>query len=386
MAVHFALSDFVTGGPIIDLPINEGASWASPLNRPDAVSCVIDMRNPDALALDLPAASEPNKTILSARTDDDVFLAWGIIGDGDRVWDEDARELTLSASGVSAAGYFGRTIIAPASALTAPLITLDAEGYPVVNPALDTNLSGWSLGTIGKKLVAQRLAFPGAPTIFDLPADQAGTHERSYLFSGLKSIGKALDDLTNVENGPDFAFDAYRDTDGISLRAVMRHGSEAEPRIGTDVGSWSLGEGSPITGLSITDALTAGASAGWMSAGKTSGAPILSRVLNSVMISRGYPPFDIVDTSHNDVSDQSTLDAYNRQNVADAASVARDLTFYVRGDARPSLGEYRSGDTATLDVPEGHPWHRAGIPIRITSIGGDETGETVEIGCVILDG
>ena len=82
---------------------------------------------------------------------------------------------------------------------------------------------------------------------------------------------------------------------------------------------------------------------------------------------------------------QATLDAYNAENVAGAQTATRSLSFSVRADATPALGAYRPGDTMTLDVPDGHPWFTTAIPIRITSISGDEAGLTVKIGCVILD-
>lgn len=383
--VTYALADFVTGGPILDLPVMEGASWASQLNRADAVSCSVDLNDDDAKRLDLRSATEPNKTILLARTDDDFILAWGLIGDDGRTWNEDEMTLDLSATGIWSS-WLGQNIIAPASALTAALITLDAEGYPVVNPALDTSLAGWSHGTLGKKLVAQLLAWPGAPLVFDLPADEPGTRTQTWTFASMKRVGAALDDLVKQEDGPDFAFDAQRAPDGISLRYVMRHGSEATPRIGTNVGVWALGEGSPITGLKTTDAVAAGASVGWMTAGKQAGAALVSRVRNEAMIAAGYPPLSVVDTTHSDVSVQATLDSYNAANMQDAATVTRDLSFTVRGDATPGLGGYRPGDTVALDIPKGHPWLPAGpLPIRITSMSGDETGIDVKIGCVILD-
>jgi hypothetical protein len=381
--VSYALADFVTGGPILDLPVKEGASWGAQLNRPDTVSCSVDMNDPDVLALDLRSSSEPNKTLLIARTDDDTILAWGLIGDDGREWDEDSRTLSLSATGVLSS-FFGKTIIAPSAAKTDSLITLDGEGYPVVNPALNSSYAGLSLGSIGKRLVAARLAFPGAPTVFDLPADEIGTRERAYLFASMKSIGSALGDLTGVENGPDFAFEARRGA-GLGLRYLMRHGSEANPRIGSDAGSWHLGEGSPITGLKVKDAIAAGASAGWMTAGKQAGAALISRVLNPAPLAAGYPPLDLVDTSHSDVSVQATLDAYNTENMRDAGTATRDLSFTVRADATPALGSYRPGDTMMIDIPDGHPWLTTSIPIRITSISGDEAGLDVKIGCVILN-
>ena len=384
--ISYGLADFVSGGPIVDLPVMKGATWGAQLNRPDELSCKIDLRDPDALALDLRSASEPNKTIMIARTDDDIILAWGLIPDDGREWDEDKQVLSLSATGIGSA-YFGKTIIAPVAALTASLTVPDPDGpgLTIVNPALDTTLSGWSHGTIMKKLVAQRLAWPGAPTVFDLPADEPGTRTQTYTFASLKSIGSALDDLVKQEDGPDFAFDAQRAPDGLSLRYVMRHGSELTPRIGSDVGVWSLGPMSPITGLKVKDAVGAGASVGWMTAGKQAGSALVSRIRNTALLAAGYPPFDVVDTSRSDVSVQATLDSYNAANVADAATTIRDLSFSVRADASPALGAYRPGDRVVLDVPDGHPWHVRSIPIRITSISGDERGKSVKIGCVILD-
>lgn len=381
--ITFGVADFVSGRPLGDLPVNAGAEWAAQLNRADALSCSVGLRNPEARSLDLRAITEPNKTVLFARNDDDVILAWGLIPDDGRTWDETTQTLSLRATGVLAS-YFGKTIIGPAAALTAPLLVDMIGGVKTPNPALDTNLSGWSHGTIGKKLVAQRLAWPGAPQTFDLPADQPGTRMQNYPFARFKFIGSALTDLTTQEGGTDFAFDAVRAADGMTLRFPMRHGSEAVPRIGTYAGSWSLGGETPITGFTITDAVAAGPSAAWMSAGRESDNVIFSRMLNPAAITaNGYPPMDVVDTSHGDVSLQTTLDSYAAELIRDAATTTRDLSFSVQADAAPSLGQYRPGDTMTIDVPSNHPWHTAAIPIRLTSISGDETGKTIKIGCVI---
>lgn len=385
-SVSFGLADFVSGGPILDLPVMEGATWNVQLNRPDAISCSIDMRDPDALKLDLRSSTEPMKTVIVAYNADDVMLAWGLIPEeGGRTWNNDDKTLDLVATGVQSS-YFGSTVIAPASVLTAPLTIIGPDGYPIVNPTLDTTLSGWSHGTIGKKLIQQRLAFPGAPTVFDLPPDEPGTREQTYLLGSMKTIGAALDDLTKQEGGPDFAFDAVRASNGLGLRYVVRHGSEAKPRLGTDVGSWNIGgPKSPITGLKISDAAAAGASLGLMTSGKQGGAALVSRVRNTALVASGYPPFDIVDTSRSDVTVQATLDGYNRENMADAEHTIFDLDFSVEGDASPSIGQYRPGDIVNLDPPDKHPWITDSIRIRIMSVSGDETGKKLKIGCVILD-
>lgn len=382
--ISYALLDFVTGGPILDLPVRKGADWSSQLGRADALSCSVNLRDAENAGLDLRAATEPNKTLMIARTDDDVILAWGLIGDDGREWDEDKKRVTLTAAGIEDT-WLGRNPIAPATALTAALTVLDDEGFRIPNPALDTTISGVSHGTIGKRLVEQLLAWPGAPTVFDLPADEPGTREQSYSFASFKSVGSALADLTKQEHGPDFAFRAQRSGDGLTLRYAMIHGSEAEPRIGTHVGRWPIGGLSPVTGLKISDAVAAGAAFGWMSSGKQSADVLMSRVIDAQRVADGYPPISIIDTSHSDVTVQKTLDSYNRENVADAGSAIRDLSFKVRADAAPSLGNYAPGDMVTLDAPEGHPWLDRETEIRITSISGDEVSKSVSIGCVILD-
>lgn len=387
--VSYALADFVTGGPIVDLPVLEGASWAALLNRPDSVECTVDLNDEDALALDLRSASEPKKTVLLARTDDDIVLAWGVIDD--REWNEDEHTLALSASGVRSS-FFGHAIVGPASARTAPLTVVDPNNptLTIVNPALNTTVTGFSLGTIGKRLVAARLAWPGAPGVypagpFVLPADEAAARTKSYEFAGFKRIDGALSDLSNLENGPDFAFDGQRAPDGLSLLYVMRHGTEAAPRIGTRVGVWSLGPESPITGLTITDNGDDMGAAAWLTAGKSQGKALVARQLNPAFLAAGYPPLDIVDTSHNDVTEQATLDSYAREYLAYGSTPERSLSFSVRGDATPGLGGFRPGDTIDIDVPDNHPYLTKGFRVRITSIEGDETGLTLKIGCVILD-
>lgn len=385
--VTYALSDFVTGGALTDLPVMKGATWDAQLNRPDSLSCKVDLNDPDVRALDLRSTSEPNKTVLSARTDDGFVLAWGLIGDDGRDFDDDSRTLTLTAQGVNGE-FFDRIPVMPAAALTGALTVKGLDGYDIPNPAFDTTVSNVSHGTIGKRLVQQYLGWPGAPAApFILPGDEPGFRTQTYTFASMKSLRSALDDLVKQEGGPDFAFDAAITPSGLGLSYIMRHGSEAVPRLGTDVGVWSLGgQESPISGLKYNEAVAGGVSLGLMTAGKSSAAVLISRVSNPAPLANGYPPMAVVDTSRSDVALQATLDAYNRVNVAEGERPILDATFTVRGDASPRLGQYRPGDRVVLDPPSDHPWFTAPISIRIMSMSGDESGKDATIGCVILDG
>ena len=375
--VTYSLADFRTGGPILDLPVMEGAKWAAQLNRADTLSCTVDMRSAETLSLDLRAASEPKKTVLFARTDADVVLAWGLVDD-DREWDEDARTLSLSGKGVWTS-YFGKALIGPASALTAPLVVGGVE-----NAALNTLLSGYALGGLGVKLVEQRLTWPGSPT-FILPAAEVGPYTEAYAFASLKTVGSALLDITNRENGVDFALDARRASNGLNLEYVMRAGTAAAPGVGRDAGGWALGNDSPVTGLVVSDSATDVATAAWLVGGRSSGSFVMSRALNAAMItSDGYAPLDYVDTSRGTVTVQETLDGYARAAAAYARGANRSVSFSVRGDTSPLLGSYRPGDTMTLSPPDNHPWLTADLKVRVTSISGDETGDVVKIGCITI--
>lgn len=375
MAVNFGIADFRTGDRVVDLPVLAGASWAAMLNKPDELSCTIDLRDPDVLALDPTSTTEPKKTVLFAEAPNGAILAWGVISE--REWDEDARTLDLTASG--GWQYFNQRIIAPAAAESGTIVLPDGK----VTEVFDTKYAGTTLGSIGIELVAQALDWPGAPLAFDLPAPDDGDHE-SELFRlvDFKTVGEAITDLTKREDGPDFAFDARRADNGIALVYRLRVG---DPYFGDDVGSWPLGgPASPISGFKVTDDGGDIATHVWMQAGRTDSKVLVARSINTDLRDvSGYPVLDMVDTAHTDVTLQGTLDAYAAENAARASKVSRELKFKVKGNASLALGQYRPGDWVRIDVPDRHPYLRGDVPIRLLSIAGDETGTDVTIGCVV---
>lgn len=382
MAVTFGLANYNTGDQILDLPIMPGASWSAMLNKPDALSCKIDMRDADVLALDIPSATEPKLTVLFAQNDDGGILAWGVISD--REWDDDARELTVNASG--AGQYWNQRIIAPPTAESGEIILPDGS----VSTAFDTDVDDVTLGSIGVALVEQALDWPGAPSSYVLPAPVAdpGRKSGTYRLVDFKRVGAALADLTKRVGGPDFAFDARRDGTGLALEFVMRAGN---PLLGRPVGSWPVGgPASPVSGLKVTDDGGAIATHVWMQAGKTDSKVIIARAQNDALLDLAkYPVLDLVDTTHTDVTEQATLDDYAEENALMASRVARKISFSVRGDGGEgegglALGQYRPGDWASLDVAAGNPYLGEGlIDLRITSMSGDETGQSIAIGCEI---
>lgn len=397
MTVTYGLANFVTGALYPDLPITAGCSWASILNGTDALEAKVDIRDPDVLGLDIMSVTEPKKTVLFAEVSGrgGTFLAIGVIGE--RGLDEDGNTFSIQATGLRY--YWDQRIIGRPAAATAALVKPDGSA----NAALDVALSGLDLGSIGLELIRMGLSWPGATMPFVLPASRAGTSVRNYAFLDLGLIGDALDNLTGVINGPDFMFEGRRvaDTSTASIEYPVRAGTADSPMVGRYIGSWPFGgPTSPVVSFPFKDDGSTIASASWATAGRTDSKVVASRSLNPELVTdAGYPPLDVVDTSHSDVSEQGTLDGYADENADRGLGLDRSFTLKVRGDTRigeggvldenaapvgPMLGDYRPGDYVAVDVQD-HPVLPDGlVDLRILSIKGDETGDVVDLDVMVV--
>lgn len=378
MAVRFGVADFITGRVIATLPVMGGASWAVMLNKADALSCSIDLRDPGARALDIMSITEPLKHVLFAETEYGDILAWGQIGE-DREYDADDRVLTLHAEG--GWSYFDNLATLNASAAGAQLTV---GGVP--QSQYDSQFLGSTLSGLVARFVRQALEWPGSPTTFVVPADEAGSSRRQYAAIDLKPVGEVLSDLTEVEGGPDIAFDARYRSDGRTLEFPVRIGRGSNPLLGSNVGEWGYGgDQSVVSKLKLTGRESLATDV-FMVAGKSQSTTLSSHALNrSLSTMQGYPPRHLIDTSRTNVNEQDTLDAYAREQQAYASRSARELSFTVRADATPALGQYRPGDAVSLVIGRGDPViSERTILVRITGFSGNEVSDEVPITCSII--
>lgn len=397
MSVTYGLADFTTGRILPTLPVTEGCSWAAILGKPDALEARLVVTDPDVRALNVMSITEPKKTVLFAAISGSrgTFLAAGLIAE--RGLEDDDVTFTVRATGLRY--YWHQRIIGRPEAKSSNLTNADGSA----NTALDVTLSGLSLAGIGVELMRTALSWPGATSIpFVLPASEKGAATRSYAFLDTKLVGEALDDLTNVIDGPDFAVEARR-VNGTSTSRIeypVRAGDQGDPMIGRYVGSWPYGGPvSPVVSFPFVDDGEALVTAQWAIAGRTDSKVLASRALNDNLLSFGYPPLDAVDMEHSDVSVQSTLDDYAREGAYRGYVVDRSYTLKVRGDTRidgegamsssapslgPMLGDYRPGDFVAVDIVD-HPVLPDGIvDLRILSMQGDETGDVVELDVMVV--
>lgn len=358
------LFDTLTGELIEELnPLD--ASWSVGVNEPEDVEASFDLNDPDVRDLDLRNLATPWKTCLAMR----VGTRWYGGPIQEPAYTSDSGELTLKARGIGS--YFRRRLVLPPSAETGSLVM--ADGMP--NPAFDTTISNVDLGTIAKRLVEQACAWSGAGLPVTYEADRVGAATRTYVAVDFKNLGEALDDLTQVVNGPDIRFE-LRETGVNSFGWFMRTGTEGSPRLTSPtIHSWDLGADDPAaSGLVVDVDPSRMADIQWGAAGRDDDRVMVARARSTSLRDAGFPLMEDVDTSRTNISEQATLNGYANEALRVSGRAAQFWSFDARPDMAPFPDEYWPGDDAEL-VVERDPWIPDGVyQRRISALSGDLTG------------
>ncbi|MBQ9917344.1 MAG: hypothetical protein IJO71_09110 [Microbacterium sp.] len=189
------------------------ASFELPLNRDGSldISVALPMVDPiTGVSVDLPNILVPGRDFLGwveKRGDVETIIEAGPIWGDPFNFPAQSR---IVASGLWS--YFDHRYVLPVLA-------------PGQLPRdVTTKLTGLHLRTIVKRLVQQACSHAGAGLPIDFEPDYAGEHEREYPGSDLKWVGEALDELTNVENGPDITFRPHWGEDRRHVRWTLLTG------------------------------------------------------------------------------------------------------------------------------------------------------------------
>jgi hypothetical protein len=136
----------------------------------------------------------------------------------------------------------------------------------------------------------------------------------------------------------------------------------------------------------------------WLTGGNQSDDVLVSRSYDPTLVNAGFPLMELIDTSHQSVSRQSTLDGWASAATLAGRGTTETWSFTVEawptdedGDpAGPQADTYNTGDFAKLIVQKydpvtgrGDPYLRDGgeFPQRIIGRSGDETGQRLKIFC-----
>lgn len=405
---RYILGDLRTGNRILDLPVIAGP-WESRIDTAETISVTIDMQNPDAQLLNLRNTAAASKTFLAVVegvADGEFITAAGPIWT--HAYDRDTASLQLGAKGMWS--LFNHRLILPLLAGTLPItawtVPDPADNTKTIpNPNLTTSYTGQWLGTIAKRLVAQAVSWTGGGLPIVLPSEETSTnadHDREYIGADFKSVGEAIQELSQVDGGPEIQFVPQFKPGKLGVQWVMRVGSAAQPLLfGNTQPRWDLTvKESPMSGFHIDQDATGMGSLSWATGGRSSDDVLVSRAYNSTLVDLGYPLMEVLDSSHSSVSKQSTLDGYAAQNLMNAQQPSETWSFTVESypsdvdgnPAGPQLGSFAVGDFCQINLAGfqpatetqamvGDPYLQQAGPYlnRITGMTGDETGLSVQL-------
>ncbi|MFB9956983.1 hypothetical protein [Cellulomonas denverensis] len=186
--------------------------------------------------------------------------------------------------------------------------------------------SGLSLGTIAKRLVALAMSHSGGGLPIDLPDDETAAddadHTRTYRGHELATVLTRLDQLMDVQNGPDITFEPYLTTDRLGIRWRMRVGTEAQPMLYQAGDDWvwdaSAAQGG-VSGLSVSRDATALAQRSWVTGAGMDEALLMARreptqIGEGDLRDVGFPLMEVSE-ARSSIEHQATADSWATGNL-----------------------------------------------------------------------
>lgn len=382
------LADLRTGRQILDLSPLTGR-WERQLNKPETVTCTLDMRDPDTIALRPRIAAAPGRSMLACAVGDVVLAAGPVWA---HTYSRDYKTLQLHAAGMWS--YFDHRYVLPIVAATIGVdqFTIpdpSAAGKTMPNPAVGTYLTNLEYGTIAKRWVQQAQAWTGGnvPIVFE--ADRAGTRERNFEGADFKNVGTVLSQLTQIEDGPDIRFMPRLTADRLGLEFALQTGTEADPLLAGGPHAWDVtAPQSAVSKFEVNVDASRITGIGWATGGRSADTVLVARSIDPTLTDAGYPLFESLDSSHTSVSVQATLDAWAGQSTTIGRGPLDTWDFTVEANQQPKLGSFWEGDWCDIKVAAYDPPTGEGDPYlfekqesrrRIVSISGDALNDTVDV-------
>lgn len=341
---RWIIGDFLTGEYWFDLPVAGDSTWEHNLNSAESIAAKIPVMSPDVADLDIEELAVPWRTFLGVVLNDRVMAAGPIIT---RSWDHSNSLLTLNASG--AAAWLGRRLVLP-NGITADTL-YDATGRNP-NPAANTVYPSGSYRDIIRKLLqqAQSWPYPTPPILYEFL--EGGAKTASFLGTDLKSLGEAVDNIIDLDDGIDFELRPSWVGDGRDHVVWVAHGGSVTDPLLSDAGviEWDLGaDNVDLSDLTVSEDASNIATRAWFTGGRSSDVTLFASA-DSPLLQQGWPLLELVDSSHTSVSDKPTLQKWANNSIKTNNRPVTTCSFSVRGDQPPTAGSYQPGVWVNLIV------------------------------------
>ncbi|MFD5089315.1 hypothetical protein ACFWMR_01845 [Amycolatopsis thailandensis] len=252
----------------------------------------------------------------------------------------------------------------------------------ITDPSADLSITD-SLPNIGRTIADHALGWhhrPGSDLPLDLPPvlPGGGTHVRNYRGYEAAYVGQRLQELTQVDGGPDMLFQPYLTTSG-GFRYIRHRMLIGNPLLTQPGAPLRFDYNSTLVSLSIAGDGSALANTAFVKGTGNEAGTLFGYATDTTLIDAGWPALDMVDTNHTSADQQSTLDGWAKADIQLYGSQPEQWQAVVRADADPPLGSYTPGHFADYSV-KGHHWLPSGIySYRI--LGVSHSGSTPR-GCV----
>jgi hypothetical protein len=363
-----------TGAVNRDLPV-ASLKWSLPLGGPGTITVTLATDSEEVQTLELRSLTTAVRDALAVQYTSPAgtfILECGPIWK--RRYKPENETLELEASGLRS--IFERRKNVPGAQLT-------AFGTPMTSEIVITNKT---LGSIARELVRisiQDNAQAMGQLNIVLPADVAGTHDRTYHGYDLQWIDDQLRELSGVTNGPDIRFrPRFNASNPALVEWPMEYGTEADPLLHQAGDDWVWDTDAPdsaVVGLGLEEDATGLGCYAWVPGNGQERDMVLGEALDITLADLGWPWLEREDSTHKTNGDQADLDDYATRLQADSLYPWNQWRLTVRADLPPYLGEYQPGDWAQITVGAGHPEIPQGTyRVRIMGMEGDES-QNVEI-------
>lgn len=343
--MRFFTGNMVTGRKIIPLPATDG-DWEIRRNRFGTLSCDITLAPEKHRALDLRENAKDGRSFL-AFAEGDRILEAGVIWDHE--YDMDSRRLHLVAEGIWS--ILWHRFILPAAVETTALLIQSGDSAGQPNPAVATTFTGQPWPAIVKGILQQGFARAGGDLPIVFGADGAGAHDKSYDAASFKPQGEALQDLTELVDGPEVEFRPQFTSDGVGVEWLAVVGDDDQLEI-TSAGRphrFDFTVRKPtVRGLKEKGSARGLTSEAWATGGRQAAIALISRAASTLLTDRGFPRFESLSNAHSTVVEQAVLDAYAAAD-RDLGSQLSSWWEWETNTARtPRLSALRLGDRATV--------------------------------------